>query len=529
MREIIIAVSGIILFLIGMVHLSSAVQKLINVRIKEYIRYAVEKPLYGLFTGVISTIIFQSSSATTALTVGLVSAGLISFYSSLAIILGADIGTTLTVQFVIWRFTEISPLFISLGGLLWLTGRGRWKIIGEMVFYFGLIFFGLDLVSQAAEPLKNSPSFVNFIAQTKNPFLGIALGVIITGIVHASAIPISILVLLAQQDLVSLENALPVIMGANIGTTVTALLAGTVATVSGKRSAVSHLIFKCFGVVVCLIFMPYFVDIVKSISSSTTQQIALAHFLLNVVIVFIFIFLLRPFTGLMKKLLPGEDETLPIWPEFLDQKDLSNTEKALDNVQKELKREITLVQKMFLNSINMINSYQAGKKRDILYIEMVVNNLRAQVVKFLWKISAQHLSEQFSEKIFAFTAIAADIESIGNHVVLITKLAAEKAGKDIEYSECGEDELREIISLVSQNLNDSVFLIEVSDHEKINSIIKREEEIDIKVKEARDNHLKRFHSRLCQAEAGPIFVEMLIHLERISDHCENIAEYISDI
>ncbi len=225
---------------------------------------------------------------------------------------------------------------------------------------------------------------------------------IVTGIVHASAIPISILVLLAQQDLVSLENALPVIMGANIGTTVTALLAGTVATISGKRTAVSHLIFKCIGVSVCLIFMPYFLDIVKSISSSAAQQIVLAHFLLNLVIVFIFIFLLRPFTGLMKKLLPGEDEALPIWPEFLDQKDLSNAEKALDNVQKELKREITLVQKMFLNSINMINSYQEGRKRDISYVEMVVNNLRTQIVKFLWKISAQHLSDTTFEKSFCF-------------------------------------------------------------------------------------------------------------------------------
>src|SRR5450759_1669210 len=123
MKEIIIAISGIILFLIGMTRLSSVVGTLINSRIKEYVKYAVDKPVYGLFTGVISTIIFQSSSASTALTVGMVSAGLISFYSSLAIILGADIGTTLTVQFVIWRFTEISPLFISIGGILWLICR----------------------------------------------------------------------------------------------------------------------------------------------------------------------------------------------------------------------------------------------------------------------------------------------------------------------------------------------------------------------------------------------------------------------
>ena len=153
MKEIIIVVSGVILFLIGMINLSSAVRKLIDVRIKEYIKYAVEKPIYGLFTGIISTIILQSSSASTALTVGLVSAGLISFYSSLAIILGTDIGTTLTVQFVVWHFTDISPLFISIGGILWLIFRGRWQIAGQIIFNFGLLFFGLGLISQAVRSL----------------------------------------------------------------------------------------------------------------------------------------------------------------------------------------------------------------------------------------------------------------------------------------------------------------------------------------------------------------------------------------
>ena len=338
METILTAICGIILFLVGMIRISSSVQKIITARITQYIKYAVEKPLYGLFTGVISTVIFQSSSASTALTISLVSAGLISFPGSLAVILGADIGTTLTVQLVIWRFTEISPFFISVGGLIWLTGRGQWKIAGEMIFCFGLIFFGLQLVSQVTEPLKQSPVLVNFFTQIKNPFIGIGLGIAVTGIVQASAIPITILAILAQQDLVLLDNALPVIMGANIGTTVTALLVGSVATISGKRAALSHLAFKFIGVLLCLLFMPYFLVLLRFLSASTAQQIALAHFLLNIFIVLVFIFFLKPFARIMSKILPGQDETLPIWPEFLEQKDLFDAENALNDVQKELQR-----------------------------------------------------------------------------------------------------------------------------------------------------------------------------------------------
>ena len=528
MKEIIIAISGIILFLIGMTRLSTVVGSLINTRIKEYVKYAVDKPVWGLFTGIFSTIIFQSSSASTALTIGMVSAGLISFYSSLAIILGADIGTTLTVQFVIWRFTEISPLFIAIGGLLWLICSDKWKLAGEVIFLFGLIFFGLDLVGQVAQPLRNSPDILRFFTSVNSPVIGILLGVFVTGIVHASAIPISILALLAHQDLISLENAIPIILGANIGTTVTALLAGAIATVSGKRTALSHLIFKCVGVTLCLIFMPYYMAILKNLSSGVAQQIVWAHFLLNLVIVIVFIFLLRPFASLMKKILPGEDETLPIWPEFLDSKRISDVEKSLDNVHKEMRREISLIRRMYSLSVNLVTSYEDGRKRDVLYIEMVVNNLRRQITKFLWKISAQHLSNRLSKKLFSFTAITADIESIGNHVVAITELAAQKEDKKIKFSEIGEQELQEIISLVGYNIDDSMSLIDLYNDEKNGDIMKREEDVDIKVKVARDKHLKRFHNRLCRAEAGPVFVEMLIHLERISDHCVNIAEYISD-
>lgn len=529
MNEVLIAISGIILFLVGMIRLSSAVRRMMTARIKELVKYAVDKPVYGLMTGIVSAIAFQSSSASTALTIGLVSAGLISFYSSLAIVLGADIGTTLTVQFIIWRFTEISPLFITVGGLLWLTRRGRWKTAGEMIFYFGLIFFGLDLISQASAPLKQSPAFVQFLTQAKNPMFGLGVGILVTAIVQASAIPIGILAVLAQQDLVLLENAVPVVLGANVGTTVTALLAATVANVSGKRTAVSHLIFKCAGVLLCLIFLPFFIGILNGLSSSVAQQIAWAHFLVNLVIVAVFIFILRPFAALMKKLLPGEDDVLPVWPEYINRKDLDDPVKSLDHVLTELQRQMKLVQIMFSRTAALMSDYKRGRERDIAYVEMVVNNLRKQIVKFLWQASGRQLSTELSRKIFAYTAMAGDIKSIGNHIQSVSALAAQQALRNIKFSPCGEQELQDILALVERNLTNASKLMEHFNAEQVKDVIQSEEEIDVRVKEALDRHLKRFHLRECTPEAGPIFVEMLGHLERISDLCNNIAEYVWDI
>ncbi len=530
MKEILLFATGLTLFLFGMVELSAGLrEQFSNVRIREYFKFAVERPLYGLVTGIVSTVLFQSSTATSVLVVGMVSAGLMSFYRSLGILLGADIGTTVTVQLVVWKVTEASPLFILLGGLLWAAGKERWKPLGQAVFYFGLMFFGLDIVSQAAAPLKDHPGVFLFFQQVGNPFLGALAGLLFASIIHSSAITISILVILAQYQLITLDHALPIVFGANMGTAVTAVLASFAANVNGKRSALAHFLFKFFGTAICFLIFPLFVGVVKGLSADVAQQIALGHLLFNLVIAGVFIFLLRPFSYLVEWMIPGRVEVLPIWPEFLDEDSLARPEEALECVRKELQRELVLSSRIFSRVFRMIADYREGDRKDVLYVEMVVDNLRNEVARYLWKVSNGRLSEDLSKRLFIYAAMVDDIERIADHAVNILELCKHKHERNVNFTRTAYEELDEIGKLLTGNLADALSLLDGYDEEKVRDVTRREDEVDVRVKEAREKHLERFHRRVCEAEAGPIYVEMLVNLERISDHCQNIAEDVEEL
>jgi len=529
MDSVLLFISGLTLFLFGMTKLSSIMQQVLSSRIREYIVFAVKKPVYGLCTGIIATMLFQSSSATTLLTVGIVSAGLISFFHSLGIILGADIGTTLTAQFVVWKFTSISPLFIFAGGILWFLGNEKWKPFGEATLHFGLIFFGLSLVSDATAPLRYNEAFIHFFQTAKNPLLGIGAGLVFTGIVHASAIPVSILVILGIQGLITIENALPIVIGANIGTTVTALMGSVVANIDGKRSAVAHLLFKLFGAILCLIVLPLFVATLQRCSSNIAQQIVLGHFFYNLLIVVVFIFLLSPFSHFIMTIIPGKAETIPLWPEFLDKKCLARTDDALFCVQKELYREITLAKNMLTRSLELVTNFSQSKKKDIMYIELVVDNLQLEITRYLWNISCGELSPELSKKLFAFSATVYDIERIGDHATNIVDFAESKYIRKAIFSEAAKVELKEIGVLVVQNLEDTSALVQQNDKEKVQRVFTRKKEIDFKIKKAIAQHLERFYKKVCRAEAGPIFVDILINLGSVSDHCQLITEHVDSV
>lgn len=525
---LLLGITGLTLFLFGMVKLSAAMEGLFSSRIREYIRLSVRRPVYGLILGIISTILFQSSSATTLVTVGIVSAGLITFYHSLGIILGADIGTTLTAQLVVWKITSIAPLFIFLGGALFFAGKERWKTIGEVTFYFGLIFYGLSLIGDATAPLKDNQTFVSFFREAKNPLIGLGLGLVFTAIVQASAIPIGILIILGHQGFITIENALPIVLGANIGTTVTALMGSAVTNINGKRTAMGHLFFKVFGVLICLALLPLLLVLIKYLSSDIAQQVALGHFLLNLIIVVVFIFLLLPFSRLIEALMPGTDHVLPMWPEFLDKTCLASPEKALLCAKKELGREIMLTQRMLSTGVSLISRFRSSGKRDVMYIELVVDNVQSEITQYLWNISCGQLSPALSRRLFAFSSIVYDIERIGDRSMNLVELAESRHKRKAVFSDAAQGELKEIEEMVFKNVEDAALIIESKDEKRIGAMIERHLQVLVATKAATENHLARFYQKTCRAEAGPIFVDILVNLERISDHCLVIAENIKN-
>ena len=529
-RETLLFAAGITLFLFGMIRLSEEVQTYMSsLKVRRIFRFAVHNRFYGLLTGICSTVILQSSTATSVLVVGMVSAGLLSFYRSMSIILGADIGTTLTVQLIVWKVTAVSPLIVFLGGTLWFFGQERWKKIGEGTLYFGLIFFGLELVTMVTEPLGQSEAVREMIHKADHPILGLLIGLATASIVHSSAIPIGILVILAQYGLISLEHALPIIFGANVGTAVTALLASLVANINGKRSALAHFLFKFIGALVCTALLSIFQGVVLKLSVGAAQQIAVGHLLFNIFVVALFIFILRPFSYLIEYLLPGTARSLPIWPEYLDEKYLSDPEEALHRVKQELQRQMILVESNCSTSMELISRFDAGKARDAAYVEFVIDNLRREVGLFLRKLSSGSLSEEQTKRLFAYSGMADDIERIADHAVDVIKLARAKQRMTVSFTCWAEAELQEIVGHVRANLTEVVALMDDMDPGRVNSIFLREDHIDRLVRDARDRHIERFNKGLCQAEAGPVFIEILLRIERMSDHCENIAEYMQGI
>lgn len=315
--ELIFAIiPGIILFLYGIEQFSNEVQLAAGEYFRNFIQRLTSTPVRGTLVGSLVTAVIQSSMATTVITVGLVNAGIISFTASLGIIFGANLGTTLTSQLIALNLTSFAPVFILIGFVISIAG-GRFKIFGRPVFYFGLVFFSLSLISGVMLPYQNDPQLIEFVTLMDNVFLQIMFGMIITIIFQSSSVTTGLVVVMAQNGLITPSMAIPILMGANLGTPSTTLFVAYRMNTSARRAAVAHFLFNFLGVLIFLPLLGPFTTLIENLGGSPGQQVANAHLIFNLTCCIIFLILIRPFEKLVIRLVPGREDDVVFVTKYL--------------------------------------------------------------------------------------------------------------------------------------------------------------------------------------------------------------------
>ena len=304
-------------------------------RFRKIIRKATQNRILGSLVGMGVTGVIQSSTAATVITVSLVSAGVISFTQSLGVIFGANVGTTITAQLVAFNVTAYAPYFIISGFLISLLGRS-YRYIGRGIFYFGLVFFGLNLVAEAIIPIKTHPQVIEIFANLSNIYTAVFMGFLITAVVRSSSVTTGLVVILSASGVLSLDQGIPILLGSNIGTTVTALLASLGLSLHAKRAAVAHTLFNIVGALILLPLIPPFINLIQSIGGSTAQQIANAHTIFNVGLAILFLAILTPVQRLVTWLVKGDEKEVLIGTQYLNNHLPKSNRRAFSLIEKEL-------------------------------------------------------------------------------------------------------------------------------------------------------------------------------------------------
>ncbi|MEM2017987.1 MAG: Na/Pi cotransporter family protein [Candidatus Pacearchaeota archaeon] len=520
MQTIIFFVSGIVLFLFGILLLSEKLKNFVKDRITIYLRKITKKPIYGVFFGAVMTALNQSSSATTVLTIALVSSGLLSFYSSLGILFGANIGTTVTVNLVALGITKISFLLIFAGFILFFLRQT--KKIGEIIFYIGIVFFGLFLVSHAIASIK-SAGLGEFL-KAKNPYLALLYSVAFTAIIQSSAITISSAIMLAHHGLLTLPALIAIVLGANIGTTATALIASISSSINGKRTALAHFFFNVFGVLLFLPFLWPLSFLLESIKIPIELKASLFHVFFNITMTFIFLAILKKFSNFIIKLVPGKDESTEFLPYYLDKSFIGKPRKALELVKKELKRQFKLAEKMFQKTLELEKKFDEKKFQQILLLEDAVDSLQGEIASFLDEVSRKNprMPKEDSRCLVIYSLIVDEIERIADRTLNMAQI--------LRYKEMNKEKLSQETQHFLEELSKKVFLL-LSNCSKIFEDkpydLQHEKEVQLEIKQLREVYKLKLLVKQETPATAMLFSELMVNIERIVSNCSNIAKQMS--
>ncbi len=523
---------GLGLFLFGMELMSDSIEKVAGAKLRRILEIFTTNRFMGMIVGIIFTGIIQSSSACTVMVVSFVNSGLMNLYQAAGVILGANIGTTITSQLVSFNLSKIAPLILLVGVVVMMfTKKEKVRKVAEVIVGFGILFVGLSTMSQAMANMKNEPQVVNLLMSLKNPFLATLMGFALTAVIQSSSVTVSIVLLLANQDLLPLPITLYIILGCNIGACATAMLASMTGKKDAKRAALIHLLFNIIGTVIIYIALfvagDQIVELIKSISADNGRFVANAHTMIKIAQVI----MLFPFTGWLVKMtyliVPGEDQKVGYREsyqlKYIGDKVVFNPATAVVEVVKELERMASLAEENLNRAMNALITLDEEDIEEVYEVEKNINFLNHAITDYLVKINQTTLPIEDLNSLGALFHVVNDIERIGDHAENVADAARQRKEEGISISKEAQKELGDMLEMVNKIIRYAVEMFAKSDETHMQEIVTLEDQVDEKERELQKKHVERLTKGECSPEAGMIFSDVVSGLERVADHATNIA------
>ena len=523
---------GLAVFIYGMNMMSECLQKAAGEKMKSILALLTKNPVLGVIAGALTTAVLQSSSATTVMAIGFVSAGLMSLPQAISIIFGANIGTTMTAQIIAFKISDYIYIIIFIGFII-------------SFFAFGLLFLGIETMGDVMKPLASSPVFTDLIERVAHiPVLGVFVGTLMTLVVQSSSATIAVLQNFASQpgpdgvaSMLGLAGAIPILLGDNIGTTITALLASIGQTKDAKRTAVAHCIFNISGCLLFIWFVKPFAALIQHISPKgpevevISRQIANAHTLFNITMTLIWVCLIKFMVKIVMTLIPdGKAVDMdPAKPVFLDDKIISQPAAALQLVAKEILRVSEMVKVVVADTITIVKTEDMNELEPLQEKGLQIKKLTDQITEYLASLfSAGTMTEQQAAQTASLMYILSDVERMGTLSVEVAKCVQEKIENRYKYTPEAMEELQKSLKTLEKMFTDSIKALQGDKSVQTEKLIKRKDKImdlDLKMRKA---HVQRVNKGKCKASLTAPFTNILHLIDRMGNSCVNLADVASN-
>lgn len=524
---------GLGLFLFGIRTMGDGLENAAGAKLKRMLEVLTGNRFLAVLVGFVVTAIIQSSTATTVMVVGFVNAGMMSLAQAVGVIMGANIGTTVTSLLIALNFSSVAAATVLVGVILMLASKKTVvKNLGAIFTGFGLLFLGIDMMSDSMAPLRDSAGFMNFIVTVSEsplrPLFGIILGIVMTAVLQSSSASVGVLQTLAMQGLVPLKFSVFVLFGQNIGTCLTALFSTVGAKKNSKRAAVIHLLFNLIGtgIFILIALLTPYVEWIEKLSPDPMAQIAISHIVFNIVSTVVMFPFAKALVKLSCLLVPGKDDSeSEMHCKFIDDRLLNTPPFAVMQVSKEVARMAKLARDNFETSAHALINRSDKDLDKVMENEEIINYLNHHITSYLVKLNALDITDSDSDYIARVFHAINDIERVGDHAINLAEAAQHNIGEGLKFSDPAREELNQLCGSVVTLLERSMAAFDnqsLSDNEA-KELSDLEEHIDDLTLECQDSHIFRLNRKECNTEAGMLYLNTITDFERVGDHAINIA------